>query len=167
VALFQAGSRITAAALNQLGPQVRTITANQLINSTTDVVVGANSVPMSWAVTAGPVYVIAGMINWSQGATGVSQNNGFTGPAISGCRIRNEWMQATQFAQQTNTREANTLSDQASPAFAATLAVEWNFLGSVVFSAAGTFSIVAGEGTVGDPFTIGAYSHATLLVSTT
>jgi hypothetical protein len=166
VALFQAGSRITAAALNQLGPQVRTITANQLINSTTDVVVGANSVPMSWAVLAGPVYVISGMINWSQGATGVSQNNGFTGPAIAGCRIRNEWVGSTTFNQTVGTRETSSLADQATPAYGPTLPVDWTFLGSIVFSAGGTFSITASEGTVGDPFTIGAYSHATLLVST-
>lgn len=118
---------------------------------------------MSWPVAAG-TYRITGMVNWSQGATGVSQNNGFAGPALTSHRVSNNWWQATQAAQQVNTREFSgaSLGLGASPAFAATLAVEWIFTGTIVFSAAGTFSVVATADTNAHTYTIGAYSCADL-----
>jgi hypothetical protein len=154
------------------GHCTRQITANQTISSATDVVIGANSVPMTWQVRAGPVYMLIGLVNWAQNASlSQSQNNGYTGPATSGVRISNSWTLSTGFNQGTtgnqgaNYREANSLADQASPAYAASSTVEWFFHGSITFSAAGTFSIVAAEGTSAS-YVIGANSYATLFVTT-
>jgi hypothetical protein len=141
------------------------VTANQTISSTAASVIGANSNPMTWDVVAG-TYLIQGMVNWAQGAAAVAQDMGFSGPAISQCRIRNEWALAVGFGETTNLRETNTTGGLilgASPAFAIGAAVDWSFDGCVTFSAAGTFSIEAAEGTAGDSFTIGAGSFASLL----
>lgn len=138
------------------------ITANQTINSASNIVVGANSVPMSWAVGIG-TYLIDGMINWTQGATTQAQNNGFSGPAISSARMANNWWVATLFATNgPNTRETSSLGAQTTPAFANGVVVEWHFRGVFTATAAGTFSVIATAPTPANTYVIGANSWASL-----
>jgi hypothetical protein len=163
---------------NHLGPApagsgngqriTRVITANQTISSTSDTVIGANSVPMSWTVVPG-LYLIQGMVNWVQNVATVAQGMGFGGVTISNGRVANSWTVATQQAQGgVNYRELNsgtgfgTAAGQ-SPAYTVAIgSVEWFFHGSLLVGSTGTLSVLGAEGTNGDTWTIGAYSYATL-----
>lgn len=139
------------------------ISANQTINSSSNLIVGANSTPMSWLVGIGQ-YMVVGLVNWSQNATtSTAQTNGFTGPATSGCRIANNWQVATQFAQAgINTREASSLGGQSTPAYANGTVVEWYFSGVFTTTATGTVSIISAAPIAANTFVIGANSFASL-----
>jgi hypothetical protein len=139
------------------------ITANQTINTIADIIVGANSTPMSWPVGVGQ-YLLSGMINWTQGSVQTAQNNGFSGPSISGARFENTWWPSTGFGQANglNTRETASLGQAVTPPFANATVVAWYFTGSFTTTAAGTVSVVAAAPVPADTFTIGANSFATL-----
>lgn len=140
------------------------ITANQTINSASDTVIGANSVPMSWTVGIG-TYLIDGMVNWSQNATtSTAQNFGLSGPAISSWRFSSNHVGATGTGETVNMRElfGASLGDGQSPGFPAATVAEWHFRGVLTTTAAGTLSVVANAPTPANTFVLGANSWASL-----
>ena len=132
-------------------------TAPQTISSTSDTAITGLITP----VAAG-TYRVHGMIMWTQGANAVAQNFSFHGPAASHVRIFFEHF-LTNSGASNGCGNYNSLGpDVGSPGFAAGSDAFFVFDGIIVFTAAGTFSVQASEGTAGDTFTIDSYSFMDL-----
>lgn len=128
-------------------------TSNQTINSTSSTVITGLSCP----VAANGLYRISGVIQWVQGSASVAQKMGFSGPATSNVRITAN-QQGIASATAGNWSSFTSLAIAATPAFNATSSNVWEFDGIVGFTAAGTFEVIAAEGTSGDTFSIESYS---------
>jgi hypothetical protein len=150
---WYAGSKLTAAALNSIVPQVVTLATNQPITSTSPTPLTG----MSWPVVAGQ-YQIRGNLQGQQGGTNATQDVGFSGPATSFCRI---FFYASTVAGVSSESNISTLTTIGIDPGGAGNTFYLNFEGTIVFSAAGTLEVIANE-VVADSFTMIAGSTATL-----
>jgi hypothetical protein len=158
---FQAGTTLTAAALNALAALTGALPSNQLITSTTAVPIAGTALDV-----LATTYQIAGAIQIQQGSTNVFQYVGFSGPTTSVCRI---YYQASP-AVISGTVEpypnvwANmtTLTTVGLNPGGASNTSYLIFNGTVVFSVAGTLELVANEGTSGDDFSVMVGTYLTI-----
>jgi hypothetical protein len=123
------------------------MTANHTINSTTDIVIGSNSVPLSITIPTAGVWRVKGVVSWNQNASnGVTQAMGLTGPSTSAVRVphANYLLTSGLGAGANSPGDFTTLAGGVlTPAFAAGSSCYWWFDGVVNFTGTGTFSAVA------------------------
>jgi hypothetical protein len=161
---------------NHLGPvtagggngqrQAKWITANQSITSTTPVVVGANSVPLSWSVVAGS-YELSGLLVCVIGATAtqpVYQVNG-GGAAVSLMLVPYAFTYESGTGESTFNGHLSALAtptNSPTASFPIGAVVHFAFRGILTFTGAGTLDIRTAENTNLDPFTMSLGSMASL-----
>ena len=133
--------------------------ADQTVNSAPDITLTG----LTAGVAAG-TYRISGKLIATQGAAAVTQAAGFTGPAASHVRISAEWFSSPGGGAYAT--GANVLSSLAggvtTPAFSIGVQNYWDFDGIVVFTAAGTLTVV-GHSNGANTWTAGAYSFMDIM----
>jgi hypothetical protein len=123
-------------------------TASQNITSTANTVITGLSKPVSPGR-----YYFRGILRSKQGAVNVTQNVGFTGPANNQCIWF--WNQSNQASVSINAWVVQGGLATIGVGYGAINNENYfEFTGTVNFTAAGTFSAVASEGTAGDSFVI-------------
>lgn len=146
------GNTFNTGRLSLTGPA-----ADQSVSSAVDTLIGGLACP----VTAG-TYRIGGTISCLQGGGAFAQNISFHGPATSAVSLVVVYFLQGSGASNGLAR-ITSLQTVASPAFAGGSVFWLDFGGVVVFSASGTFSVQASEGTSGHTFSVLANSFCDLM----
>jgi hypothetical protein len=133
--------------LDAIGTQTINTAANTVIT-------GTSGTGLSCPVAARK-YQVTGRVAWQQVTAAVAQEFGFTGPTVSSMDIAcDQWEQAGT-GQQIFSGNITAIGGHVStPAVGLGIITAFRFEGELTFSAAGTFAVVALEGTPGDSFTV-------------
>ena len=148
-------------------------TANQTINSTSQVTAGANSVPLQVPVTAG-MYYLRSQVTWTQGGVQANQAARVNGPAVTDMLVTMlTWTRSTTggsvFAYDANTINADlgTPLGAGGTGYPNGTVNIWEIEGYCNFSAAGTLSVDARCVTLStDTFVVNAGSFLLVMAVT-
>jgi hypothetical protein len=133
--------------LDAIGAQTISAAANTVIT-------GTSGTGLSCAVAARK-YQVTGRVAWQQVTAAVAQEFGFTGPAVSSMDIACDQFEQAGTGQQIFSGNITAIGGHVStPAVGLGIITAFRFEGELTFSAAGTFAVVALEGTPGDSFTV-------------
>ena len=133
--------------LDAIGTQTISTAANTVIT-------GTSGTGLTCAVSARK-YQVMGRVAWQQVTAAVAQEFGFTGPAVSSMDIACDQFEQAGTGQQIFSGNITAIGGHVStPAVGLGVITAFRFEGELTFSAAGTFAVVALEGTPGDSFTV-------------
>ena len=160
---FEAGSRLTAAALDELAVQVLQLATDTTTTSTTPTSL------LTGNVDASTTYWVDGILECVIGGTSTPPKIGFYGTATeSAMSIGYSMFEESTSGESIYGGRLTAMSSNSAQTatFANGSTVQVRFSGTVTFSGAGTFIIEAGDTTSGDHYTVKAGSGMILIQQT-
>jgi len=155
---FQAGQRLTAAALDAIPMQVLPLAGSVTTVSTTPST-------LIIATVAAATYYVEGVLECTIGATSTIPKIGFYGTATeSAMLIAYSMFEESATGENILGGKLTSMASNSnmSEAVASGAGVQVRFSGTITFSAGGTFIVEAGDTTSGDHYTVQAGSYMCL-----